>query len=207
VEVTERLAHQAGHDALTGLANRTLLLEELAQALARPERAARSCALLLLDLDKFKLVNDNFGHPVGDEVLVATAERLKMAVRPGDRVARLGGDESAVIAEGIADERAASNLAERLVRSLSRPVPLRGRSVALGCSVGVALSGHTSPQSLLQEADIAMTRAKERGPGRYEIYDQAMRSAARLRLKEEEALRAARQPAGFSWCPPTTVPI
>jgi diguanylate cyclase (GGDEF)-like protein/PAS domain S-box-containing protein len=191
VEAAKQLVHQATHDALTGLANRALFMEKLAQALARAQASGIGCALLLLDLDKFKLVNDNLGHPTGDDLLIATAERLKTMVRPGDGVARLGGDEFVVLAEGVADERDAAELADRLLRSVSRPVVLKGRTVTVGCSIGIAVSNRNRPAVLLQEADIAMYRAKDRGRGRCELYDQGMRAVARRRLKAEETLRGA----------------
>jgi diguanylate cyclase (GGDEF)-like protein len=166
-------------------------MDQLGQALARGQRSGTSCALLLLDLDKFKLVNDNLGHQVGDGVLTVTAERLKALVRPGDSVARLGGDEFAVLAEGIAGETDAMDIAERVLRALARPVALKGRTVTVGCSIGIVVARRARPAELLQEADIALYRAKDKGRGRAEIYDQAMRAVARRRLKAEEMLRAA----------------
>jgi diguanylate cyclase (GGDEF)-like protein/PAS domain S-box-containing protein len=193
VEEAVRLAHLATHDALTALANRALFMDQLTRALARTERSGGSCALLLLDIDKFKLVNDNLGHAAGDEFLVIAAERLQAAVRPGDTVARLGGDEFAILAEDIRDDSVAVDIAERARRTLSRPFVVQGRDITLGCSIGIAMSERHRPEVLLQEADMALYRAKGAGRDRWELYDQHMRTDTRRRLETQETLRSALQ--------------
>jgi diguanylate cyclase (GGDEF)-like protein/PAS domain S-box-containing protein len=191
VEGAQRLAHQAMHDTLTGLPNRDLLLDRLDQALARAARSGRACALLFIDLDRFKQVNDTLGHAAGDQVLTVVAERLQAAVRPGDSAARLGGDEFVVLAENIDDPLTAPTLAERIRTSITEPMAISERTVTVGCSVGIALSNRHAASALLQEADMALLRAKESGRNRWEIYDQAMRTQANHRLAVEDLVRAA----------------
>jgi diguanylate cyclase (GGDEF)-like protein/PAS domain S-box-containing protein len=157
----ERTRHQALHDPLTGLANRVLCHDRLAQALARARRGSEAAGVLFLDLDDFKAVNDQHGHARGDEVLVALAERLRVAVRPSDTVARLGGDEFVVVCEDI-DERSARGLAERLSAAV--------RAHDLTVSIGIALGdGDTEPATLLEAADAAAYRAKGAGGDRIEL--------------------------------------
>ena len=170
----ELLAHQAYHDGLTGLANRSLLHDRLQQAVARARRQQRGLALLYLDLDAFKPVNDRRGHEVGDELLVAVAGRLVSAVRQEDTVARVGGDEFAVIMEDVDESQAARQAAERIVRALSAPVTVRGEQVVIGASVGVAFSPHgeADGDSMLRHADLAMYRAKDLGKSGYVLSDQ-----------------------------------
>jgi diguanylate cyclase (GGDEF)-like protein/PAS domain S-box-containing protein len=197
----ERLAHQALHDDLTGLPNRGLLLDRLGHALQRSKRQRSRLAVLFMDLDNFKVINDSLGHHVGDELLVELAARLERAVRTsdtvgrlgGETVARFGGDEFVVLCEDIASERDAIRIAERIGRELGRPVSLGGRELAVTASIGLALGtgGDASPEHLVRDADAAMYRAKEQGPGRWEMFDQAMRSRALKRLAIETELRGA----------------
>ena len=169
-ELKEQLTHRALHDPLTGLPNRDLLMDHLAHALARSTRLGSPTAVMFLDLDAFKQINDTLGHDVGDELLVAVAERLRSAVRPGDVVARLGGDEFVVVAERLPDAGAARGFAERIRRSLAEPVVLGGSLVEPGASVGVALATtEDDARSVLREADAAMYRAKALGRGRVEL--------------------------------------
>jgi diguanylate cyclase (GGDEF)-like protein/PAS domain S-box-containing protein len=191
VEAAAHLAHQAMHDTLTQLPNRALLLERLTRALSRPASSRPPCALLFLDLDRFKEINDTLGHAAGDRVLTVVAQRLVGAVRPGDSVARLGGDEFVVVAENIRSRAVVADLAERIRGRLVEPIDVGGRRVTIGCSIGVAISGDHTPETLLQEADMALYRAKGTGRNRWELYDQAMRTQARQRFSIEMVLRAA----------------
>jgi diguanylate cyclase (GGDEF)-like protein/PAS domain S-box-containing protein len=173
VQVTERLAHQAMHDTLTGLANRVLLLDRMEHALAAEGQGDRS-AVLFVDLDRFKAVNDRQGHAAGDHLLVAVAERLQRVVRPGDTVARLGGDEFVVLAEHVTKPEAATQIAERVRLALAKPVDLKGRQLTISCSIGIAFSGHDLPEAMLNKADVALYQAKQRGRDRWEIFDEDM---------------------------------
>ena len=191
VEAAAHLAHQAMHDTLTQLPNRAMLLERLTRALSRPARSRPPCALLFLDLDRFKEINDSLGHAAGDQVLTVVAQRLVGAVRPGDSVARLGGDEFVVVAEDIRASNIAADLAERIRSRLAEPIDIADRKVTIGCSIGIAISGNHTPETLLQEADLALYQAKGAGRNRWELYDQAMRTQARQRYSVEMLLRAA----------------
>jgi diguanylate cyclase (GGDEF)-like protein/PAS domain S-box-containing protein len=184
--------HRATHDPLTGLANRTLFLERLEAALGRGEGPGR-VAVLLCDLDEFKVVNDSLGHRAGDEVLVGLAERLARVVRAGDTVARLGGDEFVVLFEDVASEDEALTLAERLAHVWADPLDTTEGAIFASASVGVALSTHRteSAATLLEQADAAMYRAKARGRGGVELFDEPMRAAALERLELERDLRMA----------------
>ncbi|MGH2783921.1 MAG: bifunctional diguanylate cyclase/phosphodiesterase [Actinomycetota bacterium] len=197
-DITERktfeqhLAHQALHDPLTGLPNRALVLDRLAHALTRNKRSENKVAVLFLDLDRFKLVNDSHGHAAGDQLLQGLAERLRNAVRPSDTVARFGGDEFVAVCEDVTDEADALRIADRMTAVLIEPFDWRGNDVFLTGSVGIALSGNdASPEDLLQDADAAMYRAKEQGRARSAIFDSAMREQAMTRLQTESALHRA----------------
>ena len=160
-----RIAHMAHHDALTGLPNRVLFHERLDEMLLRVRRYAEKLAVLYLDLDQFKTVNDGLGHPAGDKLLVAVAERLRTCLRGYDMAARFGGDEFAVLQIGLAGPHEAGILAERIVPLLSEPYDIDGQQVAIGTSVGIALApadGETAEQ-LLGNADMALYQAKEDG--------------------------------------------
>ena len=190
-EAAARLAHQAMHDTLTDLPNRALLLDRLDQALVRARMSGRPCAVLFLDLDHFKQINDTLGHGVGDQVLVTVANRLRKVIRPGDSVARFGGDEFVILAEGISAPGATLDMAERIRTIIAEPVHLAARTVTVGCSIGIALSDRHRPDAMLQEADTAMYQAKKHGRNRWEVYNAAMRSTARRRLDVEEHIRGA----------------
>ena len=163
----ERMRHAAVHDPLTGLANRTLLRDRLEHALARSERERGVAAVLFVDLDNFKQVNDTHGHAAGDAVLVETARRLHTAVRPGDTVARLGGDEFVAVCEDI-DEEAALAVARRLQEAIRPPLVAGGVEHRLSASIGIAI-GDSDPDALLADADAAAYRAKAAGRARIEL--------------------------------------
>ncbi|MEZ5266130.1 MAG: diguanylate cyclase [Acidimicrobiales bacterium] len=187
------LAERASHDWLTGLSNRSRLLESLEAALARARRNQRLVALAFLDLDRFKLVNDRFGHEAGDQLLVQVAERLRSVVRPSDLVARLGGDEFVVLCDTVDDKSQAFAMAHRVANALSaNPYTVDGTTVRVTASVGLALSrGTESPDGLLRNADAALYRAKETGRHRIALFDESMRSRVSNREILAEELRAA----------------
>jgi diguanylate cyclase (GGDEF)-like protein/PAS domain S-box-containing protein len=185
--------HAALHDPLTGLPNRVLALDRLAHALARRQRERIDVAVFVLDLDRFKMINDSFGHAAGDEVLLALAPRLSAAVRLTDTVARLGGDEFVVICPDVDSGRGLTEVAERLAGAVSRPVVLDSGEHFFTVSIGIALATHRqdTPTSLLGDADAAVYRAKDRGRGHYELFDEAMRTTAIARVRTETQLRHA----------------
>jgi diguanylate cyclase (GGDEF)-like protein/excisionase family DNA binding protein len=184
----ERLIEAAVTDPLTGLPNRRLFTDRVEHALARRARTAKGVAVLFLDLDDFKLVNDSLGHATGDEVLAAVGTRLRTCIRTTDTVARLGGDEFAVLLEDVEIEAEALAAAERIVAALAEPLPLPGRTVPVRASVGVALDRAASTMTaveLLRNADMAMYEAKATKPGRLAMFEPAMhaRQVARLELE------------------------
>src|SRR3954469_2931433 len=190
--VEERLAHQALHDDLTGLPNRALFLDRLGQALSRLGRHSTTLAVLFLDLDRFKAVNDHLGHAAGDGLLRAVGARLNEILRAGDTAARLGGDEFAVFCEDVAGERHAIGVAERIADELRSPFRLSMDEVTVGVSIGIALAttGREQPDVLVREADAAMYRAKEHGEV-FEVFDDGMRARAAHRRRTEDSLRRA----------------
>lgn len=197
-DVTERkhlenqLTHQAFHDPLTGLANRALLLDRLGQALARAERHDSKIAVLLLDLDRFKVVNESLGHEAGDQLLVEVSQRLARSLQPGDTVARLGGDEFIVLMDGVADPVETTMLFDRLLAALNEPFKLAGRSLRISASGGIVQrdARQTQPADILRDADIALYEAKAAGKGRAVQFIPSMRRATR-RLDIETGLREA----------------
>jgi diguanylate cyclase (GGDEF)-like protein len=166
------MEHQALHDALTGLPNRTLFFDRVDQALARTARYSHRVAVLFVDLDRFKVVNDTLGHPAGDQLLLAVAQRLSAATRQQDTVARLGGDEFTVLAENIDDRSDAEGVARRLTDSLREPFAVEGQRVAVSASIGIALNqpGETTTDDLIKHADIALYHAKARGGDAIEFF-------------------------------------
>ncbi|MFP5336164.1 MAG: putative bifunctional diguanylate cyclase/phosphodiesterase [Actinomycetes bacterium] len=182
--------HQATHDSLTGLPNRTAVVEQLAELLAGPRAA--EVQVLFLDLDGFKLVNDSWGHDVGDELLVAAAVRLRSCVPADGLVARAGGDEFLVVLASP-DRCAGTRVAERVLRSLDEPFRLSASEVVVSASVGVASSGAagSTPEALIRDADTAMYRAKAAGRHQVVVFEAAMREAVRSRVELELALRHA----------------
>jgi diguanylate cyclase (GGDEF)-like protein/PAS domain S-box-containing protein len=189
--VEAQVRHRALHDPLTGLPNRALALDRLEGALARRRRDGRAVAVLLADLDQFKLVNDSLGHAAGDDLLVALAPRLHDAVRPSDTVARLGGDEFLVVCEQLDGAHEAIRVAERVAQAINQPIVLSASEHFVTASIGIAVaeSADALPEDLLRDADAAMYRAKERGRGRYELFDDLLRKRVLLRLRTESELR------------------
>jgi diguanylate cyclase (GGDEF)-like protein/PAS domain S-box-containing protein len=198
-DITERrasgaaLAHQAIHDPLTGLPNRMLFVERLERELARAAVNHERVAVLFLDLDRFKVVNDSLGHSAGDRLLVAVADRLSGAMRPSDIVARFGGDEFTILCPNVPTEETAEMIAERLIQTTSRPVALVDGEVFVTASVGIALSGGDSdtPETLLRNADAAMYRAKENGRDRSEVFEARAHHHAVDSLRTGNALHRA----------------
>ncbi len=190
--VEDAIRERAVHDPLTGLPNRVLFVDRLEHALARLGRQDSLAAILFLDLDHFKLVNDSLGHHVGDELLAAAAPRLKHALRGSDTVARFGGDEFGILLEDIASERDAIDTAERIAATFARPFVLSGSEHFVTTSIGIALAtGGERADELIRDADAAMYRAKDRGRARYEVFDEGMRGRAIERLRMENDLRRA----------------
>ncbi|HUQ40584.1 MAG TPA: EAL domain-containing protein [Acidimicrobiales bacterium] len=205
-DITERkraeelLEHQALHDPLTGLPNRTLLLDRLSMAIGRCKRSGASAAVLFLDLDRFKLVNDSLGHDAGDALLVAVARRLQSVLRPQDTAARFGGDEFVIVCEDVGQPEDATRIAGRINDLLSAPFALPEGETFLTASIGIALSGShddDSPESLLRDADSAMYRAKELGKARAELFDQHLRERANTRLSLANSLHRAQEREEF----------
>ena len=191
----ERLAHGAFHDPLTDLANRAALLAAIDRGLARARngREAYQFALLLIDLDRFKMVNDSLGHTAGDELLKAVARRIQVRLRDGDTPARLSGDEFAIVLSDVHSLRQATRVADRILADLATPFSIQDRQVFASASVGIAISvaGAESAEELLRNADIALHRAKANGRMRYEIYDVAMHAKVVSELQLETDLRLA----------------
>jgi diguanylate cyclase (GGDEF)-like protein len=192
--IAARLRHGAFHDPLTGLPNRVMFLDRLREAIARVhESPDQAFAVLFLDLDRFKVINDSLGHLVGDQLLIAVAQQLRRCTRPGDLVARLGGDEFTILLEPIQAVSDATTVADRLARELQRPLELAGHEVYVSGSIGVALStyGYDSPEDLLRDADTAMYQAKAQGKARYTLFDPGMHAQAMALWQQETELRRA----------------
>jgi diguanylate cyclase (GGDEF)-like protein/PAS domain S-box-containing protein len=189
----ERIEHLALHDALTGLPNRALLLDRLGHALARARRAGTGIAVLALDLDGFKDVNDSFGHEAGDRLLHAVAERIGGLIRASDTLARVGGDEFVLVQGDVPGPEAATALARKVLAGLAAPFDVGGQEAHASASLGIALypgDGH-GPSELLRGADLALYRAKQEGRRRYRLFDPAMDAEARTRRQVEQELRRA----------------
>lgn len=192
VRAQQRLVHQARHDPLTGMPNRVQLLERLNTALAASESRQEPFAVLFLDLDRFKLVNDSVGHAAGDAMLVEVAQRIAALLGPQDMAARLGGDEFAVVLGGVDDPAIADTMAAALLATLARPMWVAGRELYPSASIGIAMSHPGADgDGLLRDADAAMYRAKACGRDRSERFDEAMRAEATRLLDLEADLRRA----------------
>jgi diguanylate cyclase (GGDEF)-like protein/PAS domain S-box-containing protein len=188
-DVTDRRSY----DPLTGLPNRALFVERLERAMGRAVASSHRFAVLFLDLDRFKFVNDSLGHLSGDRLLVTFARRLESCVRPGDMVARFGGDEFAILIDGIVGPHDAATVAERIQRSLAQPIDLGGHELYTSASIGIALSTTDvrEGEDLLRDADTAMYRAKSAGRARFEVFDAAMREEVTEFMRTENDLRRA----------------
>lgn len=190
-QLEEELTHRAMHDPLTDLANRALFKESVDRALRRTGRNGRSVAVVFLDVDDFKNVNDSLGHEAGDRLLASVADRVRLCVRPYDIAARLGGDEFGILLEN-ADLRVASSVADRILRELEAPIPVDGREISTQGSLGIAVGGPGDDvEDLLRNADVAMYLAKAKGKGRYEVFEPGMNSSAVERMELAAALRRA----------------
>lgn len=171
-ELEEKLSYQTLHDSLTGLPNRKLFMDHLEKALARLERREEPIAVLFVDLDNFKDMNDSLGHEAGDQLLVAFAERLKRCIRPEDTVARLAGDEFVVLLGGVADLGDATRAGERITEALSAPFYFEGQEVFVSASIVIATTTEASdkPKDLLRKADRALYEAKEKGKAQHILF-------------------------------------
>ena len=187
------LERRAASDPLTGVANRTVLIDRLRHGLSRLTRGHGGLAVLYLDLDRFKVVNDSLGHRVGDGVLLQMAQRLTSHLRPSDTLARLGGDEFVIVAEDLEDEEDAVEVANRIVETTRRPFKVLGEGLECTVSVGLAFTSDAGrgAEELLHDADLALYRAKDRGRDRVEVYDEDLRSAAIGRMATERMVRRA----------------
>jgi diguanylate cyclase (GGDEF)-like protein/PAS domain S-box-containing protein len=188
-ELQEQLRLQALFDPLTGLANRAFFHEQLEHAVSMRTESESDTAVVFIDLDEFKQINDQYGHSVGDEVLATLGERLKTVIRAGDSVARLGGDEFAILLTSVREPAEPAVVAERLLEQITAPIEVAGRQLSLTASVGIALG--SSGAELLKQADAAMYRAKSNGDADYAFYDDELDQAALNRFKRIAELREA----------------
>ena len=188
-----QLAHQALHDQLTGLPNRALFLDRLGVALERARRSGAQLAVLFLDFDNFKQINDSRGHAAGDRLLAIVGERLSGLLRPMDTVARFGGDEFTFLFEDLTAEREVVLIADRICQAARQPIEIDGVEHSVTVSVGIAMVADptVSPETVLREADAAMYRAKAHGRSRYELFDEDSRHRAIERIELEAAVRQA----------------
>jgi diguanylate cyclase (GGDEF)-like protein/PAS domain S-box-containing protein len=193
VEENNQRIEDAMHDPLTGLPNRALFEDRFDVALKRQQRTGKTVAVMLFDLDSFKVVNDTFGHETGDELLRMTAEKLRAVLRPSDAAARFGGDEFIVLCEDIHDERAAIQVARRITGAITGDGAFSDIDKRISISMGIALTqdGFSDARAMISNADAALYRAKQNGRGRYELFDERMRARAQQRLKDEVALQQA----------------
>ncbi len=191
-ELERQLTHQAFHDPLTHLANRTLFLDRLEHAFRRAGRTPSGAALLFLDLDDFKRVNDSLGHAAGDQLLVQSSARIAAELREGDTLARLGGDEFAILLEDVSEPGLASAVAERVVQALRAPFLIEAKEICVGVSIGIASSRDAeSPSDLMRNADLAMYIAKTRGKSGCAVFEPHMHEDVVVRLDIEADLRRA----------------
>ena len=203
-ELERQLQHEAFHDPLTGLANRALFADRVTHALSRGQRGPNGVAVLFLDLDDFKVVNDSLGHAAGDELLTAVGERIRACLRRADTPARLGGDEFGILLEDASQE-VAIEIADRILHGLRQPFALAGRQLFVQASIGIAIRSDRQPSSaegdstekLLRNADAAMYTAKSRGKGRYEFYEAEMHASALRRLEVRGRIEFSLQSGDF----------
>ena len=198
-DASEQFHTSSLHDALTGLPNRLLLLERLEHALLRSGRLGHPVAILFVDLDRFKSVNDNHGHLVGDDLLIAVAQRMSRLIRPGDTLARLSGDEFVIVCEAISQRLQVHLIASRIVDALATPFALDDVVVELSASVGIAFSAQdeADPEQLLREADIAMYQAKRRGGGTHQVVDVREQNLAHTMITLQRDLGGAEERGEF----------
>jgi diguanylate cyclase (GGDEF)-like protein len=201
-----RLQHDAMHDPLTGLANRALFLDRLQLTMARQQRHSQlNFAVMFLDLDRFKGVNDNLGHASGDELLIRMAARLRACFRPEDTVARFGGDEFAILIEDVTNISDVTKIAERAQHDIRLPVEVNGHEVFVSASIGIAFGtlDHTSAEQVLRDADYAMYQAKANGHARHEVFDGSMHLHVAAQMRKEQDLKSALENEEFEvWYQP-----
>jgi diguanylate cyclase (GGDEF)-like protein/PAS domain S-box-containing protein len=201
-----RLQHDALHDPLTGLANRTLFLDRLQLTMARQQRHSQlNFAVMFLDLDRFRAVNDNLGHASGDDLLVRMAARLRACFRPEDTVARFAGDEFAVLLEDVTNISDVTRIAERAQHDICLPIELNGHEIFVSASIGIAFGtlDHTSPEQILRDADFAMYQAKSNGHARHEVFDGSMHVHVAAEMRKEQDLKTALENKQFEvWYQP-----
>jgi diguanylate cyclase (GGDEF)-like protein/PAS domain S-box-containing protein len=201
-----RQQHDALHDPLTGLANRTLFLDRVQLTMARQQRHSElNFAVMFLDLDRFKAVNDNLGHASGDDLLVRMAARLRACFRPEDTVARFGGDEFAILLEDVTNISDVIRIAERAQRDIRLPIELNGHEIFISASIGIAFGtlDHTSPEQILRDADFAMYQAKSNGHARHEVFDGSMHVHVAAQMKKQQDLKTALENKEFEvWYQP-----
>lgn len=195
----EQLEYQANYDALTGLANRNLLADRLKQTLIQAGRSGKAAAVLLLDLDRFKIINDTLGHGHGDELLKTMADRLARCMRTADTVARLGGDEFVIVMLDIARAEDVAQVAKKIIHAVSRPLTVAGQEMVVTASIGISLypKDGEHEENLLKNADVAMYRVKEQGRNNFQFYAEEMNARAMERLTLETGLRAGLERGEF----------
>ncbi|HKA63204.1 MAG TPA: EAL domain-containing protein [Methylomirabilota bacterium] len=205
----DQLVREAFRDALTGLPNRALFMDRLSHALTRAERCGANLAVLFLDLDRFKILNETLGQEVGDRLLREVAQRIAACLRPEDTVARLGGDEFGLLLEDTVELAAATAVAERVSAEIQRPFVVDGRDILISASIGIALTrgGSMQPDEVLHNADLAMYQAKAEGRARYELYQPGLSVSTRERLDLQSDLRTAgaRQELSLRYQPVVTL--
>src|SRR5436190_11467600 len=192
-QAEQRIAHMAHHDALTGLPNRVLLRDRIAQAIAQAHRNGTQLAVLFIDLDRFKNINDSLGHQLGDRLLQSVASRVLVCVREGDTVSRVGGDEFVIVIPGLHSSADASAVASKILQVLASAFHLHGNDLHVAASIGISTypADGSDAETLMRNADTAMYHAKDSGGGNHQFFTQHMNVAAQQRLTLENSLRRA----------------